>query len=144
MIYFLRDGLALHIHTGMPWPRFGKRFFQISAYAFVPPLATAVRINEREEPANIIRILLMQVAVIGNDRVRRVAAIVIFILKSFHPAMYAAAVILESHEFPEHPLFITQTFWKTVRVLIELHHVSIHTSRVQEDDFVVVFVFLFG
>ena len=109
----------------MPWSRFGQRVFQIGANPFVPTLPASVGVNKSQKSANIIGVLLVQVAVIGDNRVSRITAIIISVFKTFITAMHACTIVLKGHEFTQQAAIITQPVGEAARGGIKQYQIGI-------------------
>src|SRR6478672_2240518 len=102
MIAFFRNRFPLQIHIRMPAAGFGHGVFvsttnRLRQGGFVYFTAVAVCVGCKA--AHIIRVLLMQVAVVGNNRIGWIAAEVIAIIKFVERAAYITAIILKHYIF---------------------------------------------
>ena len=116
MIGLLWNCFALHVSIHMPGASFCHGFFVSCTYLFratITITSLTVRPCKSGKAADKVSINFMQVAIVGNNRISRIAAIHIFVFKAINAAIHPATIIVKANVFTKNATIITKAVRKT-------------------------------
>ena len=116
MIDLFWNCFSLHIRIYMPWPGFCHGFFISCTDLFRAAIAItslSVRSGKSGKATNKVGINFMEVAIVGNNGICRIAAVDIFVFKAINAAIHPATVIVKANVFTKNATIIAKPVWKT-------------------------------
>ena len=137
VVFFSRDGLALHHHRDAPRARAGDLVFvgRADAGRAVAELPAGARCTEEHHVATLeIGLLLPHVAKIGHHQLRGAAARVVGIGEAFNRGREAAAVVVERDVAAEQTVVVAEAGGETRRGGVEQQEVGVEAGGVGEND----------